>query len=129
MLISRRLLLAAFVTIPAAVEARAHDQPEHGGQIQKIGKFEGELVFKGGEIVVYLLDENDNKIDASKFSATAVVLAKGNEQKTVALAPGGDNKLVGKVEFAVDGKFRAAVTLKTGGKEVGKARYNLDLPR
>jgi hypothetical protein len=55
-----------------------------------------------------------------------VVLAKGNEQKTVELKPAGENKLAGKADFPVEGEFRATVTLKSGGSELGKARYSLD---
>ena len=60
------------------------------------------------------------------FSATATVLARGNEQKTVTLAPAGDNKLVGKVDFPVDGKFRATVSLKPSTGEAVRARYSVD---
>jgi hypothetical protein len=40
---------------------------------------------------------SSTKVDASKLSATAVVLAKGNEQKTVELKPAKDNMLSGRV--------------------------------
>lgn len=99
----------------------------HGGQIQQIGTYEAELVVKGSELMLYVVDEKEQKVDASKLSATAVVLAKGNEQKTIELKPAKDNMLSGKAEFPVDGKFRATVTLKAGSTEVGKGRYNLDV--
>ncbi len=132
MMIMRLVLLAFLVAAPSAVHAQAKQHShaaEHGGQIQFIGKVEAELVVKGAEVTLYLNDEDDRKLDAAKFTATVVVLAKGNEQKTLALAAAGDNKLVGKTDFAVDGKFRATVTLKSGSAEVGKARYNLDPAR
>jgi hypothetical protein len=76
---------------------------------------------------LHVLDDKDQKVDATKFSATAIVLAKGNEQKTVELKPANDNVLSGKADFSVDGKFRATVTLKSGTAEIGKGRYNIDL--
>ncbi len=100
-----------------------------GGYAQKIGPYEVELVVKGSELTAFILDAKENKVSSSEFSATAVVLAKGNEQRTVELKPAGDNKLSGKVDFPVDGKFRTTVTLKSVKGEVGKGRYNLDIPR
>ena len=119
-----RLLRAAGLTLallaPTAVLGQAH---QHG---EKIGAYEAQLVVKGSDMTLLVLDDKDQKVDASKFTATAVVLAKGNEQKTVELKPAGENKLAGKVDFPVEGKFRASVTLKSGGNELGKARYSLD---
>lgn len=129
---SLRALLAVFALSTTALPGATLAQHAHshaaanGGQIQKIGAFEGELVVKGGEVTLYVVDANDKKVDSGPLSATAMVLAKGNEQKPVQLAPAGDNKLSGKLDFAVDGKFRATVTLRTASGEAGKARFNLD---
>jgi nitrogen fixation protein FixH len=122
--IALSLLLA-----PATAGAQSHDHAHHGGQEVKIGTYEAELVVKGSDVTLYVNDAKDQKIDAKDFTATAVVLAKGNQQKTVDLTPGGDNKLVGKVDFPIEGKFRATVTLKTAAGEIGKGRYSLDVKR
>lgn len=116
--------VAAFAQ--GAGHGHAHAAP-NGGQIQNIGAYEAELVVKGSDLTLFVVDAKEQKVDAAKFSATAVVLAKGNEQKTVELKPAGDNKLAGKADFAVQGKFRATVTLKSGATEIGKGRYNLDV--
>jgi hypothetical protein len=101
----------------------------NGGQEVKIGAYEAELVVKGADVTLYIHDSNDQKVDASGFTATAIVLAKGNQQKSVTLTPVGQNKLAGKIDFSVEGKFRATVTLKTASGEAGKGRYNLDVSR
>ena len=127
MLTPRLLLAIGLACVPASAYAQAHSHAApNGGQIQKIGAYETELVVRGPEVTLYIVDEKEQKVDATKLSATAVVLAKGNEQKTVELKPVGDNKLAGKADFAVEGKFRATVTLKTSTGEAGKARFNLD---
>lgn len=121
------LALALGAAPPAALGQSGHSHAApNGGQIQKIGAYEAELVVKGSDVTLYIVDEKEQKVDASKLSATAVVLAKGNEQKMVELRPIGDNKLAGKADFQVDGKFRATVTLKTATGEAGKGRYSLD---
>ncbi|MDB5512430.1 MAG: hypothetical protein JWR08_1913 [Enterovirga sp.] len=118
----------AFSGLAPAIAQHAHSHAApNGGQIQQIGKdVEGELLFKGSDVTLFLVDESENKIDAAAYSATATVLAKGNQQKAVELKPAGDNKLAAKIDFPVEGKFRASLTLKKGAAEIGKARYNLD---
>jgi nitrogen fixation protein FixH len=128
-MVIRLLLLLGLSFAPAVASAQGHGHSHHGGQEVKIGKFEAELVVKGSEVTLYVNDANDQKIDASGFTATAVVLAKGNQQKTISLAPAGENKLAGKIDFPVEGKFRATVTLKNSSGELGKGRYNVDVAR
>lgn len=117
--------LAGMVSGPAVAQGHSHAAP-NGGQIQKIGAFEGELVVKGSDVTLYVVDGDEKKVDAAPLSATASVLAKGNVQKTVEMKPAGDNKLSGKVDFPIEGKFRATVSLRTVSGEAGKARYSLD---
>ena len=123
-------LLAATAMGGAAEAQHAHSHAApNGGQIQQIGAYEAELTVKGSDMTLYLTDDKERKVEASKFSASAVVLAKGNQQRTVEMAPSGDNKLAGKADFPVDGKFRATITLKTAGAEAGKGRYTVDVAR
>jgi len=128
-MLTRMLLVLNLSLAPAAAWGQGHGHAHHGGQEVKIGAYEAELVVKGADVTLYLNDTKDQKVDAAKFTATAVVLAKGNQQKTVELAPAGENKLAGKIDFQIEGKFRATVTLKTASGEVGKGRYNLDMSR
>jgi hypothetical protein len=126
----KRLALALGLVLgTAAARAQDHAHSHQGGQEVTIGSYHAELLVKGADVTLFVNDAKDQKIEASGFTATAVVLAKGNQQKTVQLAPAGDNKLAGKIDFAVEGKFRATVTLKNAGGELGKVRYNLDVAR
>ncbi len=109
----------------AALAQHAHTAP-NGGQIQQIGAVEGELLVKGREVTLFLVDANEKKVDSTPYTATASVLAAGNQQKAVELKPAGDNRLAAPIDFPVDGKFRAALTLKKSGADVGRARYSLD---
>lgn len=130
MLLRRTLLATALVALsyPAFAQGHSHSAP-NGGQIVNIGKLEAELVARNGEISLFLTDAKDMKVNAASYSASAVVLAKGNEQKTVELTPSGDNRLAGKFDFVVDGRLRATVTLKGQDGEIGKGRYNTDIKR
>lgn len=117
-------------TARAQGSGHQHSHAHHGGQAQKIGRYEAELAVRGAELTLYVLDEADRPVDASRFVATAQVLASGNQQRAVELRPAGENRLAGRVEFQVDGRFRATVTLReASGGEVGRARYTLDAAR
>ncbi|MDX2264776.1 MAG: hypothetical protein NW215_07370 [Hyphomicrobiales bacterium] len=128
---SRVITLVGFLVLSSvnAIAGDGHDhaKAENGGQIEKIGSYEGELVVKGGELALFVRDEKDKVVDVASMSAVAVVLVKGNEQKTVELKPAGANKMTGMIDFPVDGKLRATVSLKAGAVSLGKARYTLDV--
>lgn len=124
--VSTALVFSAPVIAVAQEHGHAHSAA-HGGQVKKIGTYEAELVVKGADVQLYLLDDNDRKVDAAPFSATAVVLARSNEQKIVELKFASDNMLSGRADFPVDGKFRATLTLRSGSTETGKARYSVDI--
>lgn len=113
-----------FVLLPAGAVAQ---HPHQGGQAQIIGPYEVELVAKGTEVTLFILDKKEQKVDAAPLSGSAEVLGKGNERKTITFKPGGDNKLVAAIDFSIEGKFRATVTLKNAQGEVGKGRYAVDL--
>lgn len=121
------LAAVALLSTSAIAHAQGHSHAAaNGGQIKDIGPYEAELVVKGSDLMLYIVDGQEKKVDTAKFSASAVVLAKGNEQKTVELTPSGDNRLSGKMNFTVDGKVRATVTLKSPSGEAGKGRYSVD---
>jgi len=111
---------------PTVAQTHGHGHSHKGGQEQKIGGYEAELVVKGKEISLYLNDKNDKPVDAKGFKASAEVLAKDGK-KQVELSPAGGNRMAASYDFAVEGKFRATVTLASGGTEIGKGRYNLDI--
>ena len=122
----RASALALSLALPGAALAQHSHAAPNGGQIQNIGKYEGELVVRGAQATLYVVDDAEKKVDASAMSASAVVLAKGKQQMTVEMKHAGENKLVGAVDFPVEDRFRATVTLRTAAGEAGKARYSLD---
>jgi nitrogen fixation protein FixH len=124
-----RLLVVALMLGPAAAWGQATGHSHQGGQEVRVGKYEVELVVKGADVTAYVLDDKEKKVDASGLTGSLVVLARGNQQKTVELRPGGDNKLAGRIDFPIDGKFRATLTLRTPSGDAGKGRYNMDIPR
>ena len=86
-----------------------------------------EFVAKGTEVTLFVLDKKDQKVDAAPLSGSAEVLAKGNERKTITFKPAGDNKLAAVIDFPIEGKLRATVTLRGAQGEVGRGRYAVDV--
>ena len=98
----------------------------HIGQEQTIGRHEVELVVRGTEATLAIEDDRRQPVDASRFGATAVVLARGNERRTLEFRPPGGNRLAAAIDFPFDGKFRATVTLRGPDGDLGMGRFNLD---
>jgi FixH len=131
--VQRRTMLAVATLIVLSVPhagwaqgaASGHGHA-HTGQEQKIGSYEVELAVRGREATLTLLDDKEQPVESAQFTATAVALARGNERRTLAFRPAGANRLTAPVDFPFDGKFRATVTLRGPGGDVGTARYNID---
>jgi hypothetical protein len=126
----QRRFLAALATGLVASAAPALAQQPHGhahqGQEVKIGHLEVELVVRPGEATLLLLDAQERPVEAARFSASAVVLARGNERRTIEFRPVTANRLIAPIDFAFDGKFRATVTLRGPDGVVGTGRFNVD---
>ena len=65
------IVAALWAAAPAAfAQSHSHAAP-NGGQIQKMGVYEGELVVKGSEVILYVVDAAEKKIDSGPLTATA----------------------------------------------------------
>ncbi|MFC7694077.1 hypothetical protein ACFQY5_35720 [Paeniroseomonas aquatica] len=85
-----------------------------------------ELTVRGAEATLTILDDKEQPVDATGIGATAVVLARGNERRTVEFRHAGANRLGAKVDFPFEGKFRATVALRGPSGSLGSARYSVD---
>ena len=129
----RRRSVAVAALIGLAAPGPSWAQGGHGhahtGQEQKIGRYELQLVVRGTEATLAIVDEREQPVDASGFGATGVALARGNERRTIEFRPAGGNRLAAPVDFPFDGKFRATVTLRGPAGDLGQARFNVDPAR
>ena len=117
--------MAALTPVLGWAQSGGHGHAHSGNEI-KIGRHEVGLEVRGGQATLSIVDEKEQPVDAATFGATAVVLARGNERRTLEFRPAGGNRLVAPVDFAVDGKFRATVTLRGPGGDIGTGRFNVD---
>jgi hypothetical protein len=92
-MLARWALTFGIPIAPALAGAQEHGHSHRGGEEVRIGIYEVELTVAGSEMTLHVNDTDDQKVNAEGFTATAVVLAKGNQQKTVELTHAGDNKL------------------------------------
>src|SRR3546814_504755 len=95
----------------------------HGGVIQDIAGYEGELLTGEGTVVLYLLDhETDELVDTAGMQAN-ILFRKGETRSgTVALKPAGDRlEGAGKVPPGAD----AVVSLRTKDGKTAQARFEL----
>ena len=127
----QRRTMTGWVAMTSLVPALAWGQAgghghAHSGNEVKIGRHEVGLEVRGGQATLSIVDDKEQPVDAAAFSATAVVLARGNERRTLEFGPAGGNRLVAPVDFPVDGKFRATVSLRGPGGDLGTGRFNVD---
>ncbi len=108
---TKRTLLAAIAALALLPQvAQAHvsagGRGPHGGQIQDIGPYHGELLAKDGEITLFLLDHNDRPLSARDASGTAIVLADGRQQ-SLTFTPRADG-----AALVATGDFKASPALR-----------------
>jgi hypothetical protein len=122
--LARRAILTLLAAEPAAASAAAAADTPPRGQEQWIGSYLAELAPTAQELTLRVSDASHQPVETANMSATATVVSKDGRQKSVALKPAGENRLAGKIDFALpDDRFRAMVILSSGVIEVGKAGY------
>ncbi len=117
--------MAALAPVTGRAQGGGHGHAHSGNEV-RIGRHEVGLEVRGGQATLSIVDEKEQPVDAAAFGATATVLARGNERRTLEFRPAGGNRLVAPVEFAVDGKFRATVVLRGPGGDLGTGRFTID---
>lgn len=104
-MMNRRILLAAFPAL-ASAHVRPGARGPNGGPMADLGPYHAELVARDGELVLHLYDMSDRPIRLPQATATAVVLAEGQQQTlTFAARPDGTS-------FVATGAFRASPGLR-----------------
>lgn len=115
-------LLLALAMTPGAVSAHGEaPRAAHGGLVQEAQELWVELVVKGTDVAVYVVDEARKPVPATQISGTATVLVGGQSYKVELSASGGDG-VHGRLPAPVTGSVVAVVALKVGGKPVS-ARF------
>jgi hypothetical protein len=121
-----RLAATAFgLTLALApVSGFAHGElplASHGGVMQEAGEMYLELVVKGNDVDVYVLDEARKPLPGAQATGTATVLVDGKSHKVELKAAEG-NRLHGTLPVEASGRIVATVVLKVGGK-TASARF------
>lgn len=111
------LALAPVATLAHGEAPRA----AHGGIVREAQELWLELVVKGTDVTVYVLDESRRPVPASQVSGSATVLVGGKSYK-VDLSPAGADGVHGKLPVAATDTVVATVSLNIGGK-AASARF------
>ena len=120
------ILTFAFALTPAA--ARAADKHDHakrgpnGGELVDAGPYHLELVVKGQELALYVLDSKNAKVAVDGAKATATVMS-GSTKATVPMLPAGENVLRGSGKFEPREDMKVLVSLTISGKPAQQARF------
>lgn len=124
---------AAFATLPAAAQQKAHDHkdhkhkhatPQHGGVLEDVGAFHVELVAKDGKITLYIRDEDSKDTATDGFKASVLLTAGSQRVGPIQLAPAGGNKLEGAAS-SIPASATAILTLTDKSGATAQGRYKL----
>mgnify|MGYP001300149638 CR=1 FL=1 len=125
-----RIFTAAFIatsvlaTSIAAATAHEPRKGPNGGALVDAGRsYHVELITKGGdEVVVILSDLNDKPVSAAGFKANAILIVGGKAQRFV-LEPADGSRLVGKAPVAIPAGTKGAVQLTAPDGATAQAKF------
>ena len=116
------------LSLPASAHTEeyfdSHVAP-HGGQMRMAGPYHLELVTNEKEIVLYVADHADKKINAEGAVGKATVqVGKAKPKTSIKLEPAGDNVLKGTGDFTVTPETDFVVFIKLPEQEAQSARFS-----
>ena len=96
----------------------------HGGQVRAAGPYHLELVWKDGELLLYVTDHLNNEIKTIGGEGKASIQQGDTGSRiTVKLEPSENNTLTGSGEFQLDPKTAIVVFLKLPEQDAYAARF------
>ncbi|MEO6563393.1 MAG: hypothetical protein ABIN99_10180 [Nitrosospira sp.] len=115
------------VSLPAGAHTEEYfdsiDAP-HGGQMRMAGPYHLELVAQEKEIVLYVTDHSDRKINTERgVGKAAFQVGKAKPKTSIKLEPAGDNTLKGTGDFSVTPETVVIVFLKLPDQQAQSARF------
>lgn len=124
------LLMGAVLT-GASLLAAAHTEEyfdsvesPHGGQMRMSGPYHLELVAKDKEIVLYVMDHANSKLNTEGGSGKATIQAgKDKTRISVKLEQAGDNILKGTGDFSIKPETVVTVFVDLPGQEAYSASF------
>lgn len=109
-------------------DGHAHAQEEgakHGGVVQHSGHHHVELVAKGGNVELYVSNEDGKAEDLNGAKASATVLADGKTER-ITLEPSGANSFKGSGGFNAGKGTTVVVSLTMPGHDTEQIRFKID---
>lgn len=115
------LFLAASLLAASAHEPRKG--PNGGILVDAGARYHVELIAKGGdEVVVVLSDINDKPVPSAGFKANAILIVGGKTQR-FALEPAEASRLIGKAPVAIPAGTKGAIQLTTPDGATAQAKF------
>lgn len=104
--------------------ALAHDANGHnGGRVVDAGNYHVELVAKGEQVEVYLIDHNNKPMTLSGYKGVAILSAEGKSQRIVLEAPDGA-RLSGKASGPLPVQPKGVVQITPPNGKTVQAKFN-----
>src|SRR6476620_868134 len=118
---------ALAVSLPAAAHTEEYFDSvaaPHGGQMRMAGPYHLELVTKDKEILLYVADHSDNKINTGGgVGKASIQVGKGKPENSIKLQPAGENILKGTGDFTVTPETTIIAFIKLPEQDAQSARF------
>jgi len=115
------------VSLPAAAHTEEYFDSvpaPHGGQVRMAGPYHLELVTKDKEILLYVADHSDSKINTGGgVGKVSIQIGKGKPENSIKLLPVGDNILKGTGDFTLTPDTTIIAFIKLPEQDAQSARF------
>jgi hypothetical protein len=115
------------VSLPAAAHTEEYFDSvpaPHGGQVRMAGPYHLELVTKDKEILLYVADHSDSKINTGGgVGKVSIQIGKGKPENSIKLLPVGDNILKGTGDFTLTPDTTIIAFIKLPDQEAQSVRF------
>ena len=120
----KRAALSSIGFALLSMPALAHDaNGVHGGRLVDAGDYHVELVTKGTDVDVYVLDHDNKPVPTAGYKAIAILSAVGKSVRIV-LTPADASKLTGKSETALPSAPKGVVQITPPNGKTVQAKFN-----
>lgn len=124
MKLTKLATIVSAVFLLTTTPSLAHDAKGHnGGRIADAGNYHVELVAKGEQVEVYLIDHNNKQMTLSGYKGVAILGAGGKSQRIVLESADGA-RLAGKAEAALPAQPKGVVQITPPNGKTVQAKFN-----
>lgn len=117
------LLFIAIILFAAPASAEEYEKGPNGGLMLDVAGIDAELLTSGNAVTINVFEAFKAKPVSTRGYVGAVLIAGGSARETVALAPQGENSLMGEAKNPIPAGATITLTIKTTEGKSGQVKF------